>query len=297
MNKSMIKIDRFDTEKYKNANMCVVGTSGSGKSYFVKLMAMRNRYMNISQYVIDPEREYVKVCKGLGGSIINFEDGNIINVMDIRECSKEDDMNYLQSKLLKLNTFFSLIFPGLTMEERSLLEEKVIECYAKKNITFNEESLYKENKRNLLSNKKFKETKDMPTLEDLYKVVCKEKRLSKISVLLKPYVSGSMKFLNGYTNIDLSNKFVVADVYNVEEENMSAVMFVITELFWDKIRASRNKKKIIYLDEVWRLIDSNENTANFVFKMFKTIRKYGGAATAITQDINDFFMLSDGKYR
>ena len=78
---------------------------------------------------------------------------------------------------------------------------------------------------------------------------------------------------------------------------MSAVMFVITELFWDKIRASRNKKKIIYLDEVWRLIDSNENTANFVFKMFKTIRKYGGAATAITQDINDFFMLSDGKYR
>ncbi len=297
MNKSMIKIDRFDTEKYKNANMCVVGTSGSGKSYFVKLMAMRNRYMNISQYVIDPEREYVKVCKGLGGSIINFEDGNIINVMDIRECSKEDDMNYLQSKLLKLNTFFSLIFPGLTMEERSLLEEKIIECYAKKNITFNEESLYKENKRNLLSNKKFKETKDMPTLEDLYKVVCKEKRLSKISVLLKPYVSGSMKFLNGYTNIDLSNKFVVADVYNVEEENMSAVMFVITELFWDKTRASRNKKKIIYLDEVWRLIDSNENTANFVFKMFKTIRKYGGAATAITQDINDFFMLSDGKYR
>lgn len=296
VNKSMVKIDRFDTNEYKNANMCVVGTSGSGKSYFVKLMAMRNRYMNISQYIIDPEREYIKVCKKLGGSIINFDEGNIVNVMDIRELSKEEDMGYLQSKLLKLNTFFSLIFPELSLEEQSVLEDAVIECYASKKITFDDQSLYKENNANLLSNRKFKEASDMPTLSDLYKIIKKKKSLNKIAILLKPYTEGSMRFFNGYTNVDLSNKFIVADIYDIEEKCLPVVMYVIADLFWDKIRSLRNKKKIIYLDEVWRLIDSNENTANFVFKMFKTIRKYGGATTAITQDINDFFTLNDGKY-
>ncbi len=65
INKSIVLVDRFDSTKYKNANMCVIGTSGSGKSYFTKLMAARNRYMNISQYIIDPEGEYLKLCKKL----------------------------------------------------------------------------------------------------------------------------------------------------------------------------------------------------------------------------------------
>ena len=85
IDKTLVMVDRFDSSKYKNANMCVIGTSGSGKSYFTKLMVARNRYMNISQYVIDPEREYNKLCRKLNGSIIDFESGNIINVMDIRE--------------------------------------------------------------------------------------------------------------------------------------------------------------------------------------------------------------------
>ena len=58
----------------------------------------------------------------------------------------------------------------------------------------------------------------------------------------------------------------------------------------------RRSKKILYLDEVWKLINKNPYTADFVFKLFKTVRKYGGGATAITQDISDFFMLEEGKY-
>lgn len=296
-NNTIVMVDRFDSKKYKNANMFVIGTSGSGKSYFTKLMTMRNRYMNIAQYIIDPEREYSKICKKLGGSIINFEDGNTINIMDIRETSKEEGQGYLQNKIGKLNTFFSLIFPEITPEERSLLEEKIIECYKKKKITFDDETLYKEDvSSKLITNKRFKKTTDMPILEDLYKLIKKQKKLLKISTLLKPYIDGSLKFFNGYTNIDLSNKLIVADIYKIEEAALPAVMYIITELFWDKIKEYRNKKKIIYLDEVWRLIGSNEETANFVLKIFKTIRKYGGAATAITQDINDFFVLQDGKY-
>ncbi len=64
-NKSIVMIDRFDLNKYKNSNMCIIGTSGSGKSYFSKLMLIRNRYLNIMQYIIDPEGEYLKLCNKL----------------------------------------------------------------------------------------------------------------------------------------------------------------------------------------------------------------------------------------
>ena len=73
-------------------------------------------------------------------------------------------------------------------------------------------------------------------------------------------------------------------------------MFIITDYFWDLIKNDRSEKKILYLDEVWKMINKNEYTADFVFNLFKTIRKYGGGATAITQDISDFFMLENGKY-
>ena len=294
---SLIMIDRFDTAKYKNSNMCIIGTSGSGKSYFTKLMALRNRYLGVSQYVIDPEREYIKVCKKLNGTIINFEENKRVNVFDIRKNSAVEGCGYLQSKLSKLNTFFSLIFKDLTQEEINLLEEKVIRCYEEKGITFDDESLfYKENRAKLITSKRFKKAEDMPILEDLYKLVKTDKRLERIKVLMKPYVYGSEAYFNGYTNVDLENKFVVADLYGLEEISMSAMMFVLTEFFWDIIRASRNERKIIYMDEVWRLIGTNEKTAKFVYEIFKTIRKYGGGVTAITQDIDDFFALDEGRY-
>lgn len=267
------------------------GTSGSGKSYFTKLMVSRNRYFDIPQYIVDPDREYTKLCEKLNGTLIDFK-RLTINVMEIRETSKEDNENFLENKLGKLKTFFKLIFKDITEEEKSFLEESLIECYRKKGITFDDESLYKINN----GKKFFKKSTDMPKLGDLYEQITTDKRLSRLKMLLKPYVLGSMKFLNNYTNVDLLNKIVVSDVYGIEENDLSTVMYIITEFYWDKIKADRSKKKILYLDEVWRLINANCDTAEFVFKVFKTIRKYGGAATAITQDINDFFSLEDGKY-
>ncbi len=72
----------------------------------------------------------------------------------------------------------------------------------------------------------------------------------------------------------------------------------ITDLFWDKIKNNREIKKAIYLDEVWRLIGvtSNKDVASFIYKIFKTIRKYGGSSIAITQDISDLFSLDEGTY-
>ena len=71
-NNSLIFIDRYDTEKYKNANMCIFGTSGAGKSFYTKLLILRYKLLGISQYIIDPEREYNNLCEELKGTQIQI---------------------------------------------------------------------------------------------------------------------------------------------------------------------------------------------------------------------------------
>jgi len=287
-NNSLIIIDKFDREKYKNSNTCIFGSSGSGKSYFTKIQVLRNYILNINQYIIDPEREYEKISKSLDGSLIKIGPASktYINIFDIREDSlEENEEGYLATKLNKLIGFFKLIFQDITEEERTELENKIIKIYKNKNIDFNDKSLFKNNK--------FKTSTDMPILEDLYKELNK-----KMQKKIEPFITGSLKCFNNYTNIELNNKLIIGDIYELGEENIQFGMYIFIELFWDKIKKDRNSRKIIYLDEIWRLIGitSNKETASFIYKIFKTIRKYGGGATAITQDVSDLFSLEEGAY-
>ena len=138
----------------------------------------------------------------------------------------------------------------------------------------------------------------MPLLGDLFRILGKDERTKKFKTKLIPFVEGSLKFFNHYTNIEINNELIVADVYDLGEENLQYGMYLFTDIFWDKIKENRNEKKAIYLDEIWRLIGvtSNKNVASFIYKIFKTIRKYGGSSVAITQDISDIFSLEDGIY-
>lgn len=298
-NNSLIFIDRYDDNKYKNANMCIFGTSGAGKSYYTKLNILRYRLLGIQQYIIDPEREYYNLCDSLDGSLIKLgpNSNTYINIFDIREESIENsEKGFLASKIIKLKGFFDLIFGELDEEERGLIEEKIILTYELKGINFDDNSLYKfiDN-----SNKKiFKECMDMPVLEDFYGVLCEDPNTKMLQIKLIPFIKGSLNFFNHHTNVKLDNKLIVADVYELGEDNLKYGMYVCTELFWDKIKENREEKKAIYLDEIWRLIGitSNKEVASFVYKIFKTIRKYGGSAVAVTQDISDLFSLEEGNF-
>lgn len=294
-NNSLIFIDRFNHNQYKNSNMCIFGTSGAGKSFFTKLLILRSRLLGIEQYIIDPEREYTNICSKLNGSLLKIgaSSKTYVNVMDIRkESIEEGEEGYLATKIGKLIGFFHLIFGELNEEEKAILEEKLIECYQNKNITFDDASLYKNNQ------KEFKEKEDMPILEDLYNILKKDEKTKVFSTKLIPFIKGSLKFFNKHTNIELNNELIVADIYELGEENLKYGMYIFTELFWDKIKKDRKKKKAIYLDEIWRLIGvtSNQNVASFIYKIFKTIRKYSGSAVAITQDVSDLFSLENGTY-
>ena len=297
-NNSLVFIDRFDTNKYKNANICIFGTSGAGKSFYTKLLILRYKLIGIKQYIIDPDREYSKLCNELKGTQIKIgpNSSTYINILDIRkESIEEGETGYLATKIGKLIGFFNLIFGELNEEEKAILEEKLIETYKQKNITFNDDSLYKNNNSN---KKEFKTTKEMPLLEDFSKILDKDKKTKKFKTKLIPFIEGSMKFFNNYTNVEINKDLIIADVYDLGEENLKYGMYLFTDIFWDKIKENREEKKAIYLDEIWRLIGvtSNKNVASFIYKIFKTIRKYGGSSVAITQDISDIFSLEDGIY-
>ncbi|MEE0865609.1 MAG: ATP-binding protein [Clostridia bacterium] len=300
-NDSLVFIDRYNTKKYKNANICIFGTSGAGKSFYTKLLILRYKLLGISQYIIDPEREYDNLCKELKGLNIKIGPNSetFINILEIRKESIEDgETGYLATKIGKLIGFFNLIFGEMNEEEKALLEEKLINTYNIKNINFDDKSLYKKINKNNKIKEIFKESKDMPILEDLYKILGEDEKTKKFKIKLIPFVKGSMKFFNNYSNISLNNDLIIADIYDLGEENLKYGMYLFTDIFWDKIKENRNLKKAIYLDEIWRLIGvtSNKEVASFIYKIFKTIRKYGGSGVAITQDISDIFSLDNGTY-
>jgi len=300
-NNSLVFIDRYNTEKYKNANICIFGTSGAGKSFYTKLLILRCRLIGIEQYIVDPEREYNNLCNSLEGTLIKIgpSSDTYINIFDIREESIEDDgKGYLANKISKLIGFFNLIFGNLNEEDKAILEEKLINLYELKGITFDDKTLYKQEKSKITIKPIFKNSYDMPILEDLYELLKKDKKTQLFAIKLIPFIKGSLNFFNKHTNIEINNKLIVADIYELGEENLKYGMYLFTDLFWDKIKRNRKIKKAIYLDEIWRLIGitSNKFVAGFIYKIFKTIRKYGGSAVAITQDVSDLFSLEEGAY-
>lgn len=299
-NDTLVFIDRYNDRKYKNANMCIFGTSGSGKSFFTKLQILRYYLFGIEQYVIDPDREYDVLKQNIDCTVIKIgaSSNTYLNVMDIRQESIEDERGYLATKISKLIGFFNLIFGNLDEEEKAILEEKLIKCYENKGITFDDKSLFKNEKNKINIKPIFKESTDMPLLEDLYNILGKDEKTKKMKIKLIPFIKGSLNFFNNYTNIEINNKLIIADIYELGEENLKYGMFLFIDLFWDLIKKNRNIKKAIYLDEVWRLIGitSNKDVASFIYKIFKTIRKYGGSSIAITQDISDLFSLENGIY-
>ncbi|NJD01826.1 MAG: hypothetical protein FIA99_04350 [Ruminiclostridium sp.] len=315
-NNSLIIVDIFNSSVYKNANMVILGTSGSGKSFTLQLIALRLRMQGIQTMIICPLKghEFVRACKAIGGQYIKLSpaSSDCINIMEIRKSTcesyydegeenisitsrKEDSL--LLAKIQKLHIFFSLLIPDMTAEEKQHLDDKLLQVYARKGITCDNESLYsfETEYASFSLQRKFKE---MPVLGDLYILLESDPLTKRIALLLKKAVSGSFRCFNNPTNVDLSNKYIVADISELKGEMLPVGMFIALDLFWDRIKEDRTEKKAVFLDELWTLIGSagNRLTAEFVLEIFKIIRGYGGSAIGATQDISDFFALEDGKY-
>lgn len=302
-NSSLCIIDIFNSKIYKNANMTIIGTSGSGKTFTEQLMALRMRMRGIQCFIIAPLKghEFRRACVNIGGTYIKISAGSphCINIMEIRPHDITNDEliegegaieeeSLLAQKMQQLNVFFSLLIPDMTNEEEQLLDEAIIDTYSLKGIINDNDSIYKKDGT----------VKEMPVIGDLYERLNGNDLTRRMAIIISRFVTGSAQSFNQQTNVDLSNKYIVMDISELKGKLLPVGMFIALDYCWDKIKEDRTKKKAIFIDETWMLIgaSSNKYAAEFVLEVFKIIRGYGGAAIAATQDLSDFFALEDGKY-
>ena len=306
-NNSLCIVDLFNTKINKNANLTMCGTSGTGKTFTLQLLALRMRMRGIQCYIIAPIKghEFKRACSKIGGEFIKIAPGSphCINVMEIRhtispkmELIDEVDYNDMDSmlarKIQQLMIFFSLLIPDMTNEEEQMLDEALIKTYNEFGITHDNNSLYAD--ATCFPPK----LKKMPILGDLHKHLLENPMTTRIAAIVSRFVTGSAQSFNRQTNVDLTNKYIVLDLSELKGKLLPVGMMIALDYVWDNIKADRVKKKAIMIDEIWQLIgaSSNKLAAEFCLEIFKVIRGYGGAAIAATQDLSDFFSLDDGKY-
>ena len=304
-NNSLVIADIFDSKQYKNSNIAILGTSGSGKTFTMQTMALRMRRKGIQVFIIAPLKghEFYRAARNVGGTFIQISPAsqNCINVMEIRKVDNSVnelldgptlDASALASKIQRLHVFFSLLIPDMSHEEKQLLDEALIKTYARKGITHKNESL--------IDPKHPDHYKAMPILGDVYDVLMETEDTKRLAHILNRLVHGSASSFNQQTNVDLTNKYTVLDISELtgSSDLLTVGMFVALDYVWDKAKENRTEEKAIFVDEVWQLIGASSNrlAAEFVLEIAKIIRAYSGAGIFATQDLNDFFALDDGKY-
>ena len=277
-NKSLVIFDRFELE---NANTVVFAKSGAGKSYFVKLEAVRSLMLGTEIIIIDPEREYEALCTAVNGSYISFsqDKGNKMNPFELSGVRDEGD-DELRMKLLALHGFFKVLFGGLNNTEESILDRALILTYREKGITFDPAT----------------QTKKPPLLEDLYKVLkgMAETEGHDLARRMEKYIIGSAAgVFNEESNFEINNPFTVFSVRDLQEELKPLAMYLMLDFIWTRIRKDI-KRRLLIVDEAWYMMQSLDS-ASFMYSIAKRARKYYLGLTTITQDVADFLNNDMGK--
>lgn len=277
-NDSLILFDRFSLE---NANSVVFAKSGSGKSYLVKLEALRSLMFGTEIIVIDPEQEYLPLAQAVGGEYINFSASSPvkINPFDLSGDLASGE-NELGRKILSLTAFLRLVLGTLTATEGAILDRALKQTYNLNGITDDPKT----------------QTKTPPLMEDLYKVLIgmEEPAAMELAARLERFIKGSLVgIFSAQSNIDLSNSFTVFSVRDLPDQLRPLAIHMILDYVWTKIR-SKLKKRIMIVDEAWYLM-RNPDSADFLVDMAKRARKYYLGLTTITQDVEDFLGSDRGK--
>lgn len=277
-NDSLIVFDRFSLE---NANSVVFAKSGSGKSYFVKLEAIRSMMFGTQIIVIDPEREYLKLAEAVGGSYINFSSDSPvkINPFDLSTLAQEGE-NELGEKILSLTGFLKLVLGQLNATQSAILDRALSSTYRLKGITADPKT----------------QKLPAPLMEDLYKVLVgmEDPSAQDIAFRLERFIKGSLAgIFSAPTNINLNNQLTVFSVRDLPEELRPLAMYLIIDYIWTTVRRDF-RKRLLIVDEAWYMM-KNPDSASFLTELAKRARKYYLGLTTITTDVEDFLAGDHGK--
>ena len=290
-NNGLVIFDRFSLE---NANMIVFAKSGAGKSYTVKLEALRSMMVGSDVIIIDPENEYQKLSDAVGGSYVrlSLNADTRINPFDLpRVIDNEEADDALRANLVTLHGLFRLMLGGsqvaangvamsaLTPAEEADLDQALIDTYARAGITSDPLT------HNSLP----------PTISDLYDTLLHMAGTGpQLAQRLRKYTTGTFAgIFSQQSNIDINNHMVVFNIRDLEDELRPVAMYIVLSHIWNITRTDMRKRMLI-VDEAWQLM-KYDDSANFLFSLAKRARKYFLGLTTITQDVEDFMGSKMGR--
>ncbi len=290
-NNGLVIFDRFSLE---NANMVVFAKSGAGKSFTVKLEALRSMMVGAEILIIDPENEYQKLCDAVGGSYIRLSlNSDVrINPFDLPKVIDAEDANdALRANLVTLHGLLRLmlggnqmtssgqVVPALTANEEADLDQALIDTYARVGITSDP----------------LTHQSTPPTIANLYDTLQHMGGSGpNLANRLRKYTTGTFAgIFSQQSNIDINNQMVVFNIRDLEDELRPVAMYIVLSHIWNIVRAEQ-KKRLLIVDEAWQLMQY-EDSANFLFSLAKRARKYYLGLTTVTQDVEDFMSTKMGR--
>lgn len=287
-NNGLVIFDRFSLE---NANMVVFAKSGAGKSFTVKLEALRSMMTGSDILIIDPENEYQKLAEAVGGSYIRLSlNSDVrINPFDLpKVIDTEEADDALRANLVTLHGLLRLMLGGATAkntdvtlspEEEADLDQALIDTYARLGITSDP----------------LTHNSPPPTMSDLYDTLLHMGGTGpSLAQRLRKFTTGTFAgIFSQQSNIDINNSMVVFNIRDLEDELRPVAMYIVLSHIWNITRSTRRKRMLI-VDEAWQLM-KYEDSANFLFSLAKRARKYYLGITTITQDVEDFMSSKMGR--
>ena len=286
-NSGLVLFDRWSLE---NSNSVVFAKSGAGKSFAVKLEALRSMMFGTEIFIIDPENEYQKMSEAVGGAYIRLSLNSTvrINPFDLPKVVDSDEAdNALRTNLITLHGLFRLMMggaqvqmlgsgtatmPALSPVEESDLDTALIQTYSKAGIT----------------NDPLTHMSKPPTIADLYDVLLHMGGTGpQLAQRLRKYTTGTFAgIFSQQSNINIENPMVVFNIRDLEDELRPVAMYIVLNFIWNKTKTDQ-KRRMLIVDEAWQLM-KYEDTANFLFSVAKRARKYNLGITTISQDVEDF---------
>ena len=281
-NNGLVIFDRFSLE---NANMCVFAKSGAGKSFTVKLEALRSMMVGTEIIIIDPENEYQKLCDAVGGAYVrlSLNSDARINPFDLPQVVDAEDANdALRTNITTLHGLFRIMLGGqmpLSPVEDSDLDQALIDTYARAGITSDP----------------LTHSATPPTIINLFDTLLHMGGSGpSLAQRLRKYTTGTFAgIFSQQSNIDINNRMVVFNIRDLEDELRPVAMYIVLSHIWSIVRAKKIKRNLI-VDEAWMLMQY-EDSANFLFSLAKRARKYFLGVTTISQDVEDFMSSKMGR--
>ena len=290
-NNGLVIFDRFSLE---NANMAVFAKSGAGKSFTVKLEALRSMMIGSDIIIIDPENEYQRLCDAVGGSYIrlSLNSDTRINPFDLPRVIDTDEADdALRANLITLHgllrqmlggsqmTSDGQLMAGLTPAEEADVDQALIDTYARVGITSDP----------------LTHNSTPPTISDLYDTLLHMGGTGpQLAQRLRKFTSGTFAgIFSQQSNVDINNNMVVFNIRDLEDELRPTAMYIVLNHVWN-ITRTEQKKRMLIVDEARQLMKYNDS-ANFLFSLAKRARKYQLGLTTITQDVEDFMGSKMGR--